>query len=282
MRGTRFDGGLGVVSRRGPLLRWAGSKRRLLPLLSQYWNSSFTKYVEPFAGSAALYFRLQPPVAVLSDINSELILTLKGVQRSPAAVSRILSKWQPDKETYYRLRSIDPEKLSKSGRAARFIFLNKLSFNGLYRTNLSGVFNVPFSGSKTGSLPTAESLNDYSKALSRTKLVAKDFEAVVKTEATKGAFVYLDPPYFLTSAQVFTEYNSSPFCSDDLDRLERTLTLLHRRGAHFLLSYQKTAEIADRFRKWNQKSVRLHRNVSGFAGYRRSTTELLISNVFLP
>jgi DNA adenine methylase len=269
------------LSRR-PLLRWAGSKRRLIPKLAGYWSSKFEKYVEPFCGCAALYFALKPRKAVIADINQELMITYKAVKSHPDRVARILSRWQPNKSTYYRLRSIPPEKLSDAGRAARFIFLNRLCFNGIYRTNLNGQFNVPYSGEKNGRIPPPETLSMFSKSLSGVTLLQSDFEQTIDKEVSKNSFVYLDPPYFTGGRRVFVEYSSKPFSISDLDRLDKCLREIDDRGAFFVLSYQLSSDIRRRFSRWHQTRVSVLRNVAGFAESRRSSQELLISNFEKP
>jgi DNA adenine methylase Dam len=130
-----------------PFLRWAGSKRRLLPVLQTFWTKKHKRYVEPFAGSACLFFALNPPKAILGDLNPELIATYIEVKYRIGAVLKELKALRPeDKAEYLRLRGIDISTMSPAARAARFIYLNRYCFNGIYRTNLAGQFNVPYSG----------------------------------------------------------------------------------------------------------------------------------------
>ena len=137
-----------------PFLRWAGSKRKLLPKLMPYWGAGYERYIEPFAGSGALFFALQPNKAVLSDINSELIEALENVRDAPGEIHGLLLSMEHSKEEYYRIRSQDKDLLDARGRTTRFIYLNRYCFpTGLYRTNLAGQFNVPFAASGTGDIP---------------------------------------------------------------------------------------------------------------------------------
>ncbi len=139
-----------------PFLRWAGSKRKLLPVLREYWNPSYSRYVEPFAGSACLFFHLQPSKALLGDINRDLMFTYRQVRRDLPAVLSALRKFKGNKKEYLRLRAISPTELEDAERAARFIFLNRYCFNGIYRTNLQGSFNVPYGGLRAGYIPPDE------------------------------------------------------------------------------------------------------------------------------
>ena len=137
-------------------LRWAGSKRGLLPILQSFWKPSDKRYLEPFAGSACLFFALRPPRAVLGDLNSDLISTyLELKYRVTDVVEQLALLPNPGKEEYLRLRTLDPKVLARAERAARFIYLNRFCFNGIYRTNLQGRFNVPFSGQRCGVVPGA-------------------------------------------------------------------------------------------------------------------------------
>src|SRR5258708_7755717 len=141
-----------------PFLRWAGSKRQLVKTLSSYWDDTFGRYVEPFAGSACLFFHVQPSRAILGDQNEELIATYKEIKCRPEYVAKRLRLLKKSKTTYYRIRKQSVRGLSSIEQAARFIYLNRCCFNGLYRTNLKGEFNVPYGGDGSGSIPSAETL----------------------------------------------------------------------------------------------------------------------------
>ncbi len=158
-------------------LRWAGSKKQLLPVLQDYWTPKYRRYVEPFAGSACLFFRhfFLPTASVLGDLNSPLIHVYRCLKNDPEAVIQALSELPKGKSHYKRIRSLDGSDLTKAGRAAAFIYLNRFCFNGLYRTNKLGRFNVPYGGERSGSLPSADHLRACSSALRHTTLVDGDF-----------------------------------------------------------------------------------------------------------
>ncbi|WP_167631099.1 DNA adenine methylase [Mariprofundus ferrooxydans] len=262
-----------------PFLRWAGSKRKLVPYLSTYWDNSFERYIEPFMGSAVLYYELDPNKAILSDINKELIQTFTEIKNNPKEVHKTLSALNPDKENYYAVRATDSESLNSVERAARFIYLNRFCFNGLYRTNQKGKFNVPFAPSGTGNIPTVEHLELASKKLANTELLAEDFESVLIRHVKAGDFVYLDPPYATNSKRVFREYGPGSFCVDDLDRLQKILSTIDQRGAHFVLSYGSCPEALDTFSNWKPETVSVQRNISGFVKGRRKSEELVFTNI---
>lgn len=260
-----------------PFLRWAGSKRQLLPVLSRYWSDDFERYLEPFLGSGSLFFHLCPTHAILGDINSDLIATYEQVRDSLEKAVLELSKMRKGKDEYYRIRSIDPSSLTAPQRAAHFIYLNRFAFNGLYRTNRKGEFNVPYGGEKSGSIPGRELLTACSSALQGGSLVSGDFQLVL-SEARAGDFVYLDPPYSVKARRVFKEYDPSSFGPDDLERLRYWLDELTKRGVEFLLSYAKCAEAELLMDGYTATEVTVRRNIAGFSGKRRRAGEWLISN----
>jgi DNA adenine methylase len=261
-----------------PFLRWAGSKRKLLPRLAAYWQPSCVRYVEPFAGSACLFFRLQPKRAVLADINPELIATYREVRQNVDAVINALATMQSGREEYLRLRSLDPTSVTPCMRAARFIFLNRFCFNGLYRTNLAGRFNVPYGGERTGTLPSPTALRSCSRQLQEVALVRADFGVVLK-HARKGDFVYMDPPFVIKSKRIFNEYDPRPFTTADVERLRSWMELLDRKGIPFLVSYAACDESNILQEGFHRETVIVRRNIAGFAGMRSLANEVLISNV---
>lgn len=261
-----------------PFLRWAGSKRSALPVLGQFVPRKFEKYVEPFAGSACLFFYLQPRKAILADLNEELIATYKAIKQAPASVAKSIARLPFGKEDYYKIRENKPIKSARVQRAARFIYLNRFCFNGLYRTNSEGAFNVPFGAPRNATVPSLAQLEQCSAVLARSRLFAGDFEKIVTSNVSKGDFVYLDPPFFQTEGRVFRQYNSKPFMRHDLERLKNLLSQIDAVGATFLLSYAKNKEAKDLCRGWYSKTISLQRNISGFAGARGRASEMIVSN----
>ncbi|MGI8961401.1 MAG: DNA adenine methylase [Bryobacteraceae bacterium] len=262
-----------------PFLRWAGSKRKLLPILRTYWNNKYKRYLEPFAGSACLFFSLNPTRAILGDLNPELISTYLEVKYRVEGLLAEMGKLLPEssKEEYLRLRSTQPHLLTASARAARFLYLNRFCFNGIYRTNLKGEFNVPYGGKRCGAAPNAQMLKICSTRMRRARLVNTDFEGVLK-HAEKGDFVYMDPPFAVRARRVFSQYDPSTFTTEDIARLRRWMEKLDARGIDFVVSYAESDE-ADVLRKsFRYETVSVRRNVAGFAENRILTQELLISN----
>lgn len=260
-----------------PFLRWAGSKVQLLPAIKQHWRPHYRRYVEPFCGSACLFFSIQPQAALLSDLNDELICTLSQVQVSADVIVECLRRMRPDEKTYYQVRAIDPSSLSPNERAARFIYLNTLCFNGLYRTNRLGQFNVPY-GSRTRKNPfDPVVLREAARLLRTAVLENSDFEAVVD-QTREGDFLYLDPPYATGSRRIFSEYGKDVFSEADLARLIDSVHRAVDRGVNFVLSYADVPEIHALRRRWPSFEVTARRNIAGFAGARRKVNEVLVTN----
>jgi DNA adenine methylase len=260
-----------------PFLRWAGSKRRLVPILRTYWKPYHNRYLEPFAGSACLFFSLNPRRAILGDLNGELMSTYLEVKYRLDAVVKRLSRMTRSQREYTKLRSQNPKVLAPSARAARFIYLNRCCFNGLYRTNLNGEFNVPYGGEKSGSMPSPELLSRCSKQLRKARLVAADFEQVLH-HARKGDFVYIDPPFAVRARRVFNEYHPDTFHGPDIKRLRGWLEKLDKRGISFLVSYAESAEARILGKGFLCRRVSVRRNIGGFATSRSNSYEVLISN----
>ena len=222
-------------------IRWAGSKRQALHLLRKHWVGAPARYIEPFAGSACLFFDLLPIDAVLGDLNSELIRAFRGVQHNVGLVLECYRRLSQSKEAYYALRKVNPRQLSEAECAARFMYLNRHCFNGLYRTNLRGQFNVPYGPPKSSAPLDEEILIAASRALQSAILVNEDFQKTM-VHARPGDFVYLDPPYVTSSRRVFCEYLPGSFSKDDLGRLGSTLEELDQRGVTFLITYGDSPE----------------------------------------
>jgi DNA adenine methylase len=262
-----------------PFLRWAGSKRRLVPLLRTFWTSKHSRYLEPFAGSACLFFAIEPPKAILGDLNSELISTYLQIKYRVQEVLRDLKKLVPaSKLEYQRLRVQELAHLSPTARAARFIYLNRFCFNGIYRTNLAGGFNVPYSGDRCGRLPGEEAFRACSRLLRRVRFVTGDFEKVL-VEARRGDLVYMDPPFAVRAKRIFREYHPDTFTFPDIDRLRSWMKRLDEKRISFVVSYAESEE-ADTLRKgFSYQTLAVHRHIAGFASHRRASNELVISNM---
>lgn len=261
-----------------PFLRWAGSKRQILSKLETYFPTDAKRYVEPFAGSACFFFRLEPKKAILSDINEDLINAFAQIKANPLEVWKHLSEFEKGEREYYRLRSQLPELLPPPPRAARFIYLNRYCFNGLYRTNLKGEFNVPYGGDRSGSLPSKQDLLEYQSKLGGVTVVCSDF-GITLSKVTSGDFVYMDPPYITGSDRVFREYDQRAFGLKDLKRLRRWMDKLTERSVRFVVSYSHGPESLALAEGYDLDFVNVRRHIAGFASDRRTSREVLITNM---
>lgn len=259
-----------------PFLRWAGSKRYLLGSIVNTLPRSYGTYFEPFLGAGSLYFLLQPSSAVLSDKCLPLIQTYEAVRDNVGVVIRCMNFLSPTKRTYYRIRSEEPPGRFK--RAANFIYLNYTCWNGLYRVNSSGKFNVPFGRPKTKNLADPENLRNCANALRQAgvSLKAGDFEATVAT-ARAGDLVYFDPPYVTRhNANGFRDYNESLFHWADQVRLARVASELVKRGVHVLVSNAKHADIEDLYPGFNRCVINRKSTLASDASFRGRAEELLL------
>jgi DNA adenine methylase len=262
-----------------PPLRWAGSKRSQVRQLMKKLPGSYNKYIEPFAGSACLFFFLRPHQAVLGDLNSELMRFYDTLASQPLAVVRRLRTMRDDGQDYYNLRDQDTPTNSVKA-AARFLYLNRFCFNGVYRTNRLGRFNVP-RGNHTGSLPSRKELLLASELLFNATRIAGDFDETLAM-AERGDFVYLDPPYARRKAIRPGEYGyNSLDGEEDLDRLACSLHDLNSRGVKYLVSYMRSKRAAEVIPHQSVQFIRVKRNVGGFVATRRTATEMLLANYSL-
>lgn len=260
-----------------PFLRWAGSKQQLIPSLMRFWDSRYSRYVEPFAGSASWFFYISPLSALLGDINKELISTYQQVKGNLPQVLKSLEKLKIGKKNYYHLRELDPSTISLPSRAARFIYLNRFSFNGLYRTNRNGKFNVPYNGG-AGNVPSATMLQQCSKVLKKARLKACSFEVLLE-DVKQGDFVYLDPPFSVKSVRVFNEYDASLFNQKQVVLLRDWMIKLDKKNIPFLVSYADSEEGNKLAKGFYKEVVGVRRNIAGFATNRKRENEVLISNM---
>ena len=267
-----------VEVRPGPLLKWAGGKSQLLSTFDNLFPRSFNRYFEPFLGGGAVFFHLLPERATLSDLNHELINCYQVVRDDVDRLIELLRRHKNDKAYYYKVRAWDSRKLEPLERAARLIFLNKTCFNGLYRVNSQGQFNVPFGRYKNPKLCDEPNLHAVSQALSSVELRCAPFEEVLR-QAKKGDFVYLDPPYQpISPTSNFTGYTKDAFAFEDQKRLCKAAQVLNRRGCRFMLSNSDNEFIRELYQEFQIVTVQANRAINCRADRRGRISELLIMN----
>ncbi len=265
-----------------PFLKWAGGKGQLLPELIARLPEDFAAYHEPHVGSGALFFELATHGALsqvyLSDANPSLIDTYLAVRDHVEDVISTLRKHQKkhDRDYYYLVRAIDPSRLPLAGRAARVIYLNKTCYNGLYRENRRGQFNVPFGRYQNPTICDAANLRNVSRVLQGVDIARRGYASVLDY-AQPGDFVYFDPPYHPVSAtSSFTAYDSHGFGEDDQRRLRDVFAELARRGVCAMLSNSDTRLIRELYADFRIERVYASRSINSKGGQRGKIAELII------
>lgn len=237
---------------------------------------TFDRYIEPFCGSACLYLALRPSKAVLADLNPHVIATYTALRENPSSVAAALNNWQPTREGFLLARESDVP-MSNIDAAARFLFLNRFSFNGVYRENRLGKYNVPFGGRRAGRLPSDVELAAFGDSLSGAALYCSDFEDIVAL-AGEDDFLYLDPPYHYGDTRNRGEYGVGAFTSADLDRLIEALIEASDRGVKVLLSYNRAHQLRGRLAGWKLTYTTVRRSVAGFSSSRILVREYQLRN----
>jgi DNA adenine methylase len=270
-----------------PIVKWAGGKTRLLPELLAETPKRIRTYVEPFAGGAALFFKLasEPRCrfarAVLVDQNPELVTCYRAVQKNVDHVIDALNRFADDparKELYYRLRDEPTADMPAPRRAARLIFLNRTGYNGLWRVNASGRFNVPYGRYENPRIVDVERLQAASRALERAEILHGDF-SIATRPLGDADFVYFDPPYVPVSKTAsFTAYASKGFGPSDQERLAAELRRLATRGVHAMLSNADTKETRRLYAGLSHRVVRVPRAINSDPSKRGEIPELLVRN----
>lgn len=271
-----------LVPNAAPFLKWAGGKSRLITKYEPYLPSrdDIRRYYEPFIGSAALYFHLQPQEAQLSDYNWKLVETYKVVRDQPDDLIAALKPHRNEKKYYYKIRSQNPTRLSPVQRAARLIYMNKTCYNGLYRENQKGQFNVPFGRYKRPKICDEQRLHAASRALQGVVLCDADFAEAIH-DAREGDFVYLDPPYVpLNATSSFTSYSRYGFDDEDHCRLAQAFHELTERGCRAMLSNSSAPLVYELYegQGYEIKEVQARRNINSKGHKRGPVIELLIMN----
>lgn len=270
-----------------PFVKWAGGKRQILDKLIKYVPEDFNTYYEPFVGGGALFFELSPKNAVINDSNEELINVFRCIkdEEKLTKMCNELNHHEANhsEEYYYKIRNIDRDKnkfnrLSDYKRAARTIYLNKACFNGLYRVNSKGEFNVPFGkklkvntydGQNIGIIHAYLNFNNI-------KILSIDFEEAVK-DAKEGDFIYFDPPYD-SDTSTFNSYTEDGFSKDEQIRLSNVFKNLSDRGCYVMLSNHNTVLINELYKDFYIHKITAKRNINSNGKKRGKVEEVIITN----
>lgn len=272
-----------------PFVKWAGGKRQLIPILDPHLPESFGTFFEPFLGGGAMLFHTitknLKQKCIVSDLNSDLILTYVTIRdRVDDLISSLENHsknyFKNSKSYYYKIRGSEPK--SQISKASRLLFLNRTCFNGLYRVNSKGKFNVPLGRYSHPNIVNEENLLSVSESLKSKKIFisCRDFSATLD-DAKKGDFVYFDPPYQpISSTANFTSYTNRNFTYDDLNRLYLLCKKLDSRGCKFLLSNSNSKEVRKIFsnHSWKIFEIEANRAINSDSKKRTGHSELLIKN----
>lgn len=271
-----------------PFVKWAGGKTQILNKLNEYLPNDFNDYYEPFVGGGALLFALTPKVAYINDVNSELLCAYRCFQDSKICElmldELIKHENEHSEEHYYSVREMDRDlgfkKLPIYIRAARMIYLNKACFNGLYRVNAKGFFNVPSGNKKKVVTFDRKNIEEIEKYFHECSINVSegDFEQAVSA-AKKGDFVYFDPPYdVIENKNSFTSYAKNDFGKDEQIRLAMLYKKLSARGVSVMLSNHNTAFINELYKGFNIHVVNAKRMINSKADGRGDVEEVIITN----
>lgn len=261
-----------------PVLKWAGGKAGLIEQLHPLFPQNFSRYIEPFFGGGAVFFSLEHlPQSLINDANSELVHLYQIVRDQPVELMKTLDKLSLlySEKFYYDLRS------NKEGRAvdiaARTVFLNKTGFNGLYRQNSRGEFNVPF-GKRTRcpALYDQENILAVSKRLQKTEIRCDDFELILDC-TTAGDFVYCDPPYEpVSTTSSFNAYKANGFSQDDQIRLKKACERATARGVFVIVSNSSASFITELYKDWDMRTILARRAINSKSEKRGPVAEIVV------
>jgi len=264
-----------------PFLRWAGGKRQILPMLLDNLPKDIhlLVYHEPFLGAGSLFLALLPHKAILSDLNKDLINCFYYIKTDPEEVGKHLYFFQEHttKADYYKIRNDYNEGCISAIQAARFIFLNKTCYNGIFRVNMQGKFNVPYGSRNHPTLPNYEELMTISNVLKGVTLSSISYERAI-SETNINDFVYLDPPYPpLNGTSYFNHYTVERFPEEEQFKLAREVISMDIRGVKFMMTNSDTELIRDLYSQFNMVSIPVTRFIT-CKSTRHQVSELVIKN----
>ena len=262
-----------------PMLKWAGGKSQLLRVILKHVPPSYNSYYEPFVGGGALFYAIKPRNAVLSDSNGELINTYVQVRDNLDNLITALSKYPNEESFFYDMRALSPMDLNPLMRAARFIYLNKTCFNGLYRVNSKNEFNTPFGKYPKPTICDKGNLKLCSKALQGVALDSAYFnKSEMTNSADDGDFVYLDPPYVPVSDTSFVGYSKKGFSMEDHETLATIFEEKAGKGVKMLLSNSDVPWVRERYKDFNIVETEARRSINSQGQGRGKVGELLIKS----
>ena len=263
---------------RKPFIKWAGGKTQLINELVKLIPESFSKYYEPFIGGGALFFHLSPRDYYISDINPELINLYNIVASHSSDLINLLKSYPYSEEFFYQLRKKKFEKLNTIDAAARTIYLNRTCFNGLYRVNKKGEFNVPFAKYKKPNIIQEEKIKSASEILNVNNIHSHDFRKLNSFSFSNTDLVFFDPPYVpIGKFSDFKRYNKEQFSLTDHEDLFKTFKKISETGAKVILTNSDTDFVRELYSDFSIKAINTKRNINS-SGNNRKGVDLIIYN----
>lgn len=268
-----------------PFVKWVGGKRQLIDEIEPLLPERFSTYCEPFLGGGAVLFHLQPSKAIVNDLNEDLIIVYETIRDDLEDLIASLKKHENNSDYYYKIRDLDRDKkaykkMSKVEKASRILYLNKTCYNGLFRVNSAGEFNVPFGNYKSPNIVNEPTLRAVSQYLSKRNIqfFSKDYDEVLR-KLRKGTFVYLDPPYDpVSDTSSFTGYNKGGFDKEEQIRLKECCDRLNEKGIRFMLSNSNTNFIRELYKEYEIVIVSARRNINSDSKKRGEIEEVIVRN----
>lgn len=246
-----------------PILKWAGGKRQLLPSLTPFIPKKMNRYIEPMIGGGAMLMALSPKNAVIADSNPELINFYRSIVAEMDELIAQYNSWPFDEAFFYKLRAERFEDLTPIYAAARTLYLNRACFNGLYRVNRSGGFNVPWGKYKKPFIIDREQFSVARTILARAEIKLGDFREILMETAESGDFIFLDPPYVpLSPSADFKRYTSTQFSDQDHHAMAEMVKILSARGCEVLITNSNHPLVHDLYRGYHIEIVQTKRNVN--------------------
>lgn len=252
-----------ILPKAKPILKWAGGKTQMLGDLLPKVPRSYGRYIEPFFGGGAMFFALEPESAIIADSNPELINMYRQVANNVEEVIEYLQQYKNTSEMFYEVRGLEWTALPKAEAAARTIFLNRTCFNGLYRVNKQGKFNVPYGKYKNPKICDEENLRAASKVLKNAEILCGDYLLILEHYAQPGDFVFLDPPYLpISEYSDFKRYTKEQFYEEDHVELAKMVMTLHERGCHVILTNSNHPLVHELYAPFTIDVVQTKRHIS--------------------
>lgn len=263
-----------------PILKWAGGKTQLLPTLRKLYPNKFSKYYEPFLGGGAVFFDLKPEKYLISDNNPELINLYKTIASQEDHVIQELKNMDNTEEFFYMIRSKIFENLSNVDAAARTIFLNKTCFNGLFRVNKNGQFNVPYGKYKNLNFVQEGNLKEAAKLLKARYIKCMTFEKLKDFEITRDDFIFFDPPYIPVDGYAdFKRYTKEQFYDDDQEKLSELFKYFAAKGTKLILTNSNTEAVFRLYKEFDHLIIDSKRNINSHSDKRTGKDVIIYANI---